>query len=120
MFVGLNLESGTVKAVNNSLNFHRVAVRFLDLSWVSKGDIFETVNLTEGPEHLVSILARTLDLEHFAEIEFLECGKSKLIDHLILGERLSRVLSKVAGDVIARVKGLEVLKEAELAHHVLR
>jgi hypothetical protein len=33
---------------------------------------------------------------------------------------LSRVLSKVAGDVIARVEGLKVLEEAELAHHVLR
>jgi hypothetical protein len=78
------------------------------------------VNLTEAPEHGVSILARTLDLEHFAKIEFLECGKCKLINHLILGERLSRVLSKVAGDVIARVEGLKVLEEAELAHHILR
>jgi hypothetical protein len=43
-----------------------------------------------------------------------------LIDHLILGERLGRILGKVAGDVIARVEGLEALEEAELAHHILR
>ena len=120
MLVGVDLESGTVKAVNNLLNFHGVAVSFLKLSWVSKGDVFEAVNLTEAPEHGLSILARTLDLEHFAEIELFECGKCKLIDHLILGERLSRVLGKVAGNVIARVEGLKVLEEAELAHHVLR
>ena len=120
MLVGVNLESGTVKAVNNLLNFHGVAVSFLKLSWVSKGDVFETVNLTEAPEHGVSILTRTLDLEHFAEIEFLECCKCKLIDHLILGERLSRVLSEVVGDVIARVECLEGLEEAELAYDVLR
>jgi hypothetical protein len=43
-----------------------------------------------------------------------------LINHLILGERLSRVLSEVVGDVIARVECLEGLEEAELAYDVLR
>lgn len=120
MLVGVDLESGAVKAVNNLLNFHGVTISVLKFSWVSKGNVFETVNLTEAPEHGVSILARTLDLEHFAEIEFFECGKCKLIDHLILGEGLSRVLSKVVGDIIAGVEGLKGFEEAELAYDVLR
>lgn len=120
MLMGAQPNGRAIKAVNNLLNFDRVTVSTLNLRGVGEGDVLETMDLTKAPEHGITILTGTLDLEHLAEIKLLKSGKSELVNHLILGEGLSRVHGKVVSDVIAGVKVLEGLEEAELAYDVLR
>jgi hypothetical protein len=120
LLIRANLNGRSVITVDNLLDFDGVSISFLNFGGVSKGDVFKAVNLTEAPEHGVTILASSLDLEHLSEVELLECGKCELIDHLVLGEGLRRVDTEVVGEIIAGVEVLEGLEEAEFANDVLR
>lgn len=109
-----------LKTVNDLLNLNRVSISGLNLLRVSESDILKTVNFTEGPEHGITILASALDLEHFSQIKLLKCMKSKIVHHLVLGKRLSRVYREISGHIIMRILCFHGFKEAELADDVLR
>jgi hypothetical protein len=58
--------------VNDLLNFNRVALGLVDLLRISEGDVLKTMDFTEAPEHRISILTAALNLEHLAQVKFLE------------------------------------------------
>lgn len=116
VLIGIDLVGRSIETVNDLLDLDGVAVCVLNLRGVSKGNVFETVDLTKAPEHLVAILTSTLNLEHFAEVKLLKSSQSKVINHLTLGEWLSGVHAQIVGNIVTGVVVLEGLEEAELAN----
>ena len=120
MLVRVNSGGVALDAVDDLLDLHWVAIGGLDLLRVGEGDVLETVNFTEGPEHGIAVLTSALDLEHLAQIELLERVQGEVVHHLVLGEWLRGVDGEVGGDVVLGVERVHGLEEAELADDVLR
>lgn len=88
MLIGINGKRLALETVNDLLDLNRVSIGVLDLLGVGEGDVLETVNFTEAPEHGINILTSALDLEHVAKIKLLKGMKCEVVDHFILSEGL--------------------------------
>ena len=69
---------------------------------VAERDVLETMNLTEGPEDGVRVLAKALDLEDLTQVGLLGDALHHVIEELGLGERVLVVHRQVVEDFILR------------------
>ena len=90
-FVGVNLDLWTLHFVNQLLDFYWISVSLLDLFRIAEGNIFKTVDLSETPEHIVSVLASSLNLEQLINIHIVQGFHCNVVKHLILCEGFSSV-----------------------------
>lgn len=88
--------------MNEFLNFVRVTLSSKELSLIAERDVLETMNLTEGPEDGVRVLAKALDLEDLTQVGLLGDALHHVIEELGLGERVLVVHRQVVEDFILR------------------
>jgi hypothetical protein len=119
MLKGFDSGGRALNAIDYLLDLDWVALSIIDLLGVGEGKVFETVDLTEAPEHGVSIFAATLDLEHLSKVKLLERVQGQVVDHLILSERLGRVQGEVGGYFVVGIGDLLSLEETELSDDIV-
>ena len=106
--------------VNESLDFHWITLGSFQLINIAKSDVFETVDLTQGPEDVIFIFSHSLDLEVLGEVRVDGLSFGKTIKHLSLSKWARGVNVKVFFNITLGIGGgNSILKETEFRDEIV-
>jgi len=109
-----------VDLVDKHLDFLRVSIASLKLSFVNMSKVLESVDLSKLPEDIICVFAHSLDAELASKVLVNLASLSNTVEHLSFGERSRCVNIQVALNILLGISLCTVVfKESELGNKVL-